>query len=112
MKNTLKFSPKYYFKFCKVYIINFNILNLLILNFISYFQFILACLAAVAFADKPSSGYGAPDSAEHIPILRDDRTHEDGAYSTSVETGNGIYMAEAGQPTGPEDAVVAAGSYS
>ena len=73
-------------------------------------------MAAVALADKPSSGYGAPsvrdDSREFIPILRDDRVHEDGHYSTDVETANGIYASEAGQPTGPEDAVVAAGGYS
>ena len=52
------------------------------------------------------------DSAEHIPILRDDRVHEDGHYSTDVETGNGIVASEAGQPSGPEDAVVSAGSYA
>ena len=73
-------------------------------------------MAAVALADKPSSGYGAPsvrdDSREFIPILRDDRVHEDGHYSFDTETGDGIVRSEAGQPEGPEDSVVKAGSYS
>ena len=67
-------------------------------------------------ADKPSSGYGAPsvrtDSVEHIPILRDDRIHEDGHYSTDIETANGIVASEAGQPTGSNKAVVSSGHYS
>ena len=60
--------------------------------------------------------YDAPaqrdDSAEVVPILRDDRVHEDGHYSFDTETGDGIVRSEAGQPEGPEDSVVKAGSYS
>ena len=52
------------------------------------------------------------NSAEHIPILRDDRVHEDGHYSTDVETANGIVASEAGQPTGSDEAVAASGYYS
>ena len=74
------------------------------------------CLASVALADKPAPSYGAPsvrdDSVEIIPILRDDRVHEDGHYSFDVETGDGIVRSEAGKPEGPEDSVVKAGSYS
>ena len=74
----------------------------------SLFQIIVSVLALALVQARPSPD----DSAEHIPILRDDRVHEEGAYSTDVETANGIVMSEAGQPSGPEDAVVAAGSYS
>ena len=52
------------------------------------------------------------DSIEHIPILRDDRVHEDGHYSTDVETANGIVASEAGQPAGSDEAVAASGYYS
>ena len=65
----------------------------------------------------PQYEYSAPaidsdESVEHVPILRDDRVHEDGHYSFDTETGDGISRSEAGQPDGPEDAVVKAGSYS
>ena len=52
------------------------------------------------------------NSAEHIPILRDDRVHEDGHYSTDFETANGIVASEAGQPAGSDEAVAASGYYS
>ena len=77
----------------------------------------------MAFADdsdEVSYSYSAPaaaassraDSREFVPILRDDRVHEDGHYSFDTETGDGIARSEAGQPSGPEDSVVKAGSYS
>ena len=53
------------------------------------------------------------DSVEHIAIIRDDRIfHQDGHYSTDVQTGNGIYKSEAGTPAGSEEAIVASGHYS
>ncbi|XP_071516404.1 cuticle protein AMP1A-like [Panulirus ornatus] len=73
---------------------------------------ILAALVAVAFA---APHYEAPhdDSSEEIPILRDDRVHEeDGRYNLDVETGNGIVLSQSGSPTGPKGAVVKAGEYS
>ena len=66
----------------------------------------------------PQYSYSAPaeDSSEEIeviPLLRDDRIHEDdGAYTLSVETGNGIALSQSGSPDGPEDSVVKSGSYS
>ena len=75
-------------------------------------------MAVVALA-APQYEYSAParsaesdESVEHVPILRDDRIHEDGHYSFDTETGDGIVRSEAGQPEGPEDSVVKAGSYS
>ena len=63
--------------------------------------------------------YSAPpedsseESIEVIPILRDDRVHEDdGAYTLDVETGNGIVLAQSGSPNGPDDSVVKSGHYS
>ncbi|XP_069188713.1 cuticle protein AMP1A-like [Procambarus clarkii] len=80
---------------------------------------ILAALAAVAAA-APQGGYAAPaapsrysESSEEIPILRDDRIHEeDGRYNFDIETGNGITLSQSGSPDGPEGAVVKSGSYS
>ena len=71
-------------------------------------------------SDEVFYSYNAPaaaassraDSREFVPILRDDRVHEDGHYSFDVETGNGISRSEAGQPQGSEEAVIKAGSYS
>ena len=70
-------------------------------------------MASVAFA-APSypTAETRSDSAEFIPILRDDRTHQDGYYSFDIETGDGIVRSEAGKPEGPEDTVVQVGSYS
>ncbi|KAK8388727.1 hypothetical protein O3P69_020612 [Scylla paramamosain] len=76
---------------------------------------ILAVLAAAAVA-APQYSYSAPpeDSSEEvIPIVRDDRVHEDdGAYNLDVETGNGIVLSQSGSPDGPEDSVVKTGHYS
>ncbi|MPC94872.1 hypothetical protein E2C01_090061 [Portunus trituberculatus] len=79
---------------------------------------ILAVVAAVAFA-APQYSYSAPpeDSSEEvievIPIVRDDRVHEDdGAYTLDVETGNGIVLSQSGSPNGPDDSVVKSGHYS
>lgn len=77
----------------------------------------------------PQNGYPAPDPspsyvvpstrdasalvAEVVPILRDDRLHEDdGSYSFDIETANGITASESGAPEGPEGAVVASGKFS
>ena len=69
-------------------------------------QVILAALAAVAAAFPA-------DSDEVIPILRDDRVHqEDGTYNVEVETGNGITLSQSGSPDGPDGAVVKSGSFS
>ncbi|XP_042218181.1 larval cuticle protein LCP-17-like [Homarus americanus] len=87
---------------------------------------ILAAVASLAVAAPqytlPEPSYVAPaassravsiDSVEVIPILRDDRVHEeDGRYSVDLETGNGIVMSQSGSPDGPEGAVVKAGQYS
>ncbi|XP_042218175.1 cuticle protein AMP1A-like [Homarus americanus] len=75
---------------------------------------VLALLAVVATA---APQYGAPprysSSSKEIPILRDERIHEeDGRYSVDVETGNGIILSQSGSPSGPEGAVVKAGQYS
>merc|ERR1740131_744762 len=91
-------------------------------------SFLLACLLAAAAAAPqysypapaapPSSGYLAPqdsseEAAEVIPILRDDRTHEeDGDFDVHVETGNGITFVKSGSNDGPEDSVVMQGSFS
>ena len=81
---------------------------------------ILACVAAVALA-APQYNYAAPevraasveDSREFVPILRDDRVHEeDGTYNFEFEAANGISFAQAGSPDGDDDAVVKAGQYS
>ncbi|XP_071516028.1 cuticle protein AMP1A-like [Panulirus ornatus] len=89
---------------------------------------IFAALAAVSVA-APQYGYKPPEpfyvtpaasnrafiveSEEVIPILRDDRIHEDdGRYTVDVETGNGIVFSQSGSPSGPEGAVVKAGYYS
>nr|XP_027239224.1 cuticle protein CP14.6-like [Penaeus vannamei] len=85
---------------------------------------ILACVAAVAVA-APSTPTRHPprptsppasirdESAElieFIPILRDDRVHEDdGRYNLDVETANGISMSQSGSPDGPDGAIVKAG---
>ena len=70
-------------------------------------------MAAVALAAPVyDSAETRADSVEIIPILRDDRTHEDGHYSFDIETGDGIVRSEAGQPEGPDDSVIQAGSYS
>nr|XP_027223716.1 cuticle protein CP14.6-like [Penaeus vannamei] len=71
---------------------------------------ILACFAAVAFA---APQYSSSEEAEFIPILKDDRVHEeDGTYSFDFETANGISFSQAGSPDGDEDAVIKAGEYS
>ena len=83
-------------------------------------QVILACVATVALAAKlpVQSSYIPPvddsfESAEFVPILRDDRVHEeDGTYNFKFETANGISFAEAGSPDGDDDAVITAGQYS
>ena len=71
-----------------------------------------------AAADKKLL-YQPPDiehSHEHvheiIPILTDERYHENGHYSVDVETGNGIVMSEAGQPVGENGSVHSQGEYS
>ena len=72
-------------------------------------------MAAVALA-APQYSYDAPEvrevsseeSREFVPILRDDRVHEeDGTYNFEVEAGNGINFAQAGSPNGDK-----AGQYS
>merc|ERR1712002_1228133 len=66
--------------------------------------FAASCLALVACQivnalPRPDGD----DSEEVVPILRDDRTHEDGHYS---------FDTEAGQPEGDDGAVHQAGQYS
>ncbi|XP_063587665.1 larval cuticle protein 1-like [Penaeus indicus] len=89
---------------------------------------ILACMAAVAVAapqyayETPAPTYLVPAASsrdesaeviEFIPILRDDRVHEDdGRYNLDVETANGISMSQSGSPDGPDGAIVKAGQYS
>ncbi|XP_063587666.1 larval cuticle protein LCP-30-like [Penaeus indicus] len=91
-------------------------------------QVILACVAAVAVAapqyayQTPAPTYLVPAASSHdesaeviefIPILRDDRVHEDdGRYNLDVETANGISMSQSGSPDGPDGAIVKAGQYS
>ncbi|XP_063587667.1 larval cuticle protein LCP-17-like [Penaeus indicus] len=72
---------------------------------------IFACVAAVAVA-APHRDQSA-EVIEFIPILRDDRVHEDdGRYNLDVETANGISMSQSGSPDGPDGAIVKAGQYS
>ncbi|XP_050700779.1 cuticle protein AMP1A-like isoform X1 [Eriocheir sinensis] len=77
---------------------------------------ILAALAALALAAPRPDSYSAPaeeSSEEVIPILRDDRVHEDdGRYTLDVETGNGIVLSQSGSPDGPEDSIIKSGHYS
>lgn len=94
---------------------------------------ILAAAVAVAFADtqysyeepqayQPPQAYVAPAASarsesfgtvEVVPILRDDRVHdEEGSYNYDVETANGIILSQSGSPSGPDGAVVKAGQYS
>ncbi|XP_050700802.1 cuticle protein AMP1A-like isoform X14 [Eriocheir sinensis] len=78
---------------------------------------ILAALAAVALAaprpDKPTYGSFSAESAEFIPILKDERVQEDdGRYNLDIETGNGIFLSQSGSPDGPDGAVVKSGVYS
>ena len=78
-------------------------------------------MAAVAVA-APQYTYDAPpaavhddskESAEFVPIVKDDRVHEDdGTYNFEFETANGISFAQAGSPDGDDDAVIKAGQYS
>ncbi|XP_066943614.1 cuticle protein AMP1A-like [Macrobrachium rosenbergii] len=81
---------------------------------------ILAVLVAVAFG-APQDSYRAPaarsfaadGSFEVVPILRDERAHEDdGRYNFDIESANGIKASESGSPTGPKGTVVSAGEYS
>ncbi|XP_042893833.1 endocuticle structural glycoprotein ABD-4-like [Penaeus japonicus] len=67
----------------------------------------------------PSPSYGLPSSRgaaqleEVVPILRDDRVHEDdGRYNFDIETGNGISASESGSPDGPEGSIVSSGQYA
>ncbi|XP_069984598.1 endocuticle structural glycoprotein ABD-4-like [Penaeus vannamei] len=79
------------------------------------FVLIFACVTAVAVA-APQYSYVTPDFSEEvefIPILRDDRVHEeDGTYRFDFEAGNGIRFSQSGSPDGDEDAVIKAGEYS
>lgn len=48
-----------------------------------------------------------------VPILRDDRVHEeDGRFNVDVETGNGIHLSQGGSPDGLNGAIIQAGEYS
>lgn len=77
---------------------------------------VLAVAAAdtqYAYSPPQSSASARSDFVEVVPILRDDRVHnEEGSYSYDVETANGIIMSQSGSPSGPEGAVVKAGQYS
>ncbi|XP_042893853.1 cuticle protein AMP1A-like [Penaeus japonicus] len=89
---------------------------------------ILACVAAMAVAapqygyETPAPTYLAPAASirdesvevvEFVPILRDDRVHEDdGRYNLDVETANGISLSQSGSPDGPDGAIVKAGQYT
>ncbi|XP_063587527.1 cuticle protein AMP1A-like [Penaeus indicus] len=69
---------------------------------------IIACVAALAFAAPQYDS-----SEEFVPILKDDRVHEeDGTFNFDFEAANGIRVSQAGSPDGDEDAVVKAGEYS
>ncbi|XP_047469759.1 cuticle protein AMP1A-like [Penaeus chinensis] len=69
---------------------------------------IIACVAAVAFAAPQYDS-----SEEFVPILKDDRVHEDdGTFNFDFEAANGIRVSQAGSPDGDEDAVIKAGEYS
>ncbi|XP_063587520.1 endocuticle structural glycoprotein ABD-4-like [Penaeus indicus] len=95
------------------------------MKFVIFASVVAVALAAPQYgynapAPDPSTNYVAPSAStrdavqviEIVPILRDDRVHEEGRYSFDIETGNGIRASEAGAPDGPEGAVVAAGGYS
>jgi len=63
--------------------------------------------------DIPAYAYSAPrsvasdESAEFIPILRDDRVHEeDGTFNFDVETGNGIVLSQSGDSSGEQQGVI------
>merc|ERR1711970_1355241 len=63
--------------------------------------------------DIPANAYGAPrsldsvESVEFIPILRDDRVHEeDGTHNFEVETGNGIVLSQSGNSEGDKHGVI------
>ncbi|XP_045135816.1 cuticle protein AM1159-like [Portunus trituberculatus] len=74
---------------------------------------ILAALAAVALAKPVYDDSHSFESLEHIPILKDERVHEDdGRFSMDMETGNGISFSKSGTPDGPEGTVVMSGVYS
>ncbi|XP_027208963.1 cuticle protein AMP1A-like [Penaeus vannamei] len=69
---------------------------------------IIACVAAVALAAPQYDS-----SEEFVPILKDDRVHEDdGTFNFDFEAANGIRVSQAGSPDGDEDAVIKAGEYS
>nr|XP_027223718.1 uncharacterized protein LOC113815905 [Penaeus vannamei] len=66
---------------------------------------IIACVAAVALAAPQYDS-----SEEFVPILKDDRVHEDdGTFNFDFEAANGIRVSQAGSPDGDEDAVIKAG---
>ncbi|XP_069187026.1 cuticle protein AMP1A-like [Procambarus clarkii] len=79
---------------------------------------ILAAVAVMAIAapDKLPQTYSAPgrdESKEVVPILKDERVHEDdGRYNVEVETGNGIVISQSGSPEGESGAISAAGEFS
>lgn len=75
-------------------------------------------LIAVALA-APYLTHGAPTGSHSseedyvVPILRDDRVHEeDGRYNVDVETGNGIHLSQGGSPDALTGAIIQAGEYS
>ena len=76
-------------------------------------QIIAACLVCVCLgAPQYSAGGSGGGARDVVPILRDDRVHEDGHYSFDIETGDGIVRSEAGQPQGEAGAVASAGQIS
>lgn len=78
-------------------------------------QVILLALVAVTIArpDYHTHSEEEEESVEHVGVLRDERVHdEDGRYNYDVETENGIVLSQGGSPTGEDNAVIKAGSYS
>ncbi|XP_068206614.1 cuticle protein AMP1A-like [Palaemon carinicauda] len=74
-------------------------------------KFVILAAAVAALAVGAPQQYGA-DSREVVPILRDDRVHEDdGRYNFDVETGNGILISQSGSPVS-EGAIASAGQFS
>lgn len=77
-----------------------------------WFVFVLALVGAIAGAPAPqSSGLVLGVDPRQATLLRDVRTQEGAAYTTDVETDNGILIQEVGGP-GQSGQVNVQGTYS
>ena len=104
-------------KYCKIFMCYVFDISLEFQPVCRLLQIVIACVTAMALAEIQYT-YGAPSadsdgSYEIIPIVKDDRYHEDdGTYSFDFESANGIKFSQSGTPDGDDDAVIKAGEYS